>query len=142
MTNKEKPDATGEWKQTYQAFFQGNSSSWNVKFEIEKTTGILLTRDQEQNSKLVFKGTSLPPPAGHRLELRLEAVLPDHAWYLLYDEMWLPRSWSSEAEFRRDADRDLSIPDAQSANRQPGVLRYGVAGTLRPRDARDAGARG
>jgi hypothetical protein len=105
MTSKEKPDTIGEWTQHCETFFQASSSPWDVKFEIEKTTGILLTRDQEQNPKLVFKGTSQPPPTGHRLELRLEAVLSDQAWYSLHDEMWLPRSWSTETEFRRDADR-------------------------------------
>ncbi|HXA51191.1 MAG TPA: hypothetical protein VNV86_12830 [Candidatus Acidoferrum sp.] len=94
----------------------------DVKVEIEKATGVLLTRDGEQTSSLVFKSTSLPPPTGHKLELRLEAVLPDAVWYSLQDDMWLPRAWSTEAEFRSTADRTLEYWTRNLRKGSPGSL--------------------
>lgn len=105
MAIKKNQDSTEEWSQHYATFFQGGSSPLDLKFEIEKATGVLLTRDGDHASGLVFKGTSRPPPTGHRLELRLEAVLPGAVWYSLQDDMWLPCAWSTEAEFRSTADR-------------------------------------
>lgn len=122
MAIQENQDAAGDWNQRYTTSFLGSSSAWDVKFEIEKTTGILLTRDPEQTSSLVFRGDSQPPPTGHNLELRLIAVLPDSVWYSLDDDMWLPRSWSTEAKFRSDADRTFDYWTRNLRKGDPGSL--------------------
>jgi hypothetical protein len=82
----------------------------------------MLTRDPEQSSSLVFQGDSQPPPTGHKMELRLIAVLPDAVWYLLRDDMWLPRSWSTEAEFRSNADRTFDYWTRNLRKGDPGSL--------------------
>jgi hypothetical protein len=100
-----KKTATGNWTQHFEIYFRGKPSPWEVKYEIEKTLGILLARDTGHTDKLVFIGSSPPPDAGHNIQLRFEAAFPEEGWYSLLDDAWVPRSWFSQDEFLTDAKR-------------------------------------
>jgi hypothetical protein len=105
MTTSSCVRASCEWRHRCETYFWNPRMPFDVKFEIEKSTGILLERDPQQRSHLVFRGSSSTPPKQYHSELRFEAALPERNLYSLHVEATAPRQWFSEADFRRDAAR-------------------------------------
>ena len=104
MASKPIGDETVNWTKDYSTFFWGSSHPFQVKFEIEKTTGVLLARDLTQTTQLTYSGTDNPPFVGRDIRLRFEAALPNGNWYSFNLAAWVPRTWYTEAEFLRNAD--------------------------------------
>ena len=92
------------WTQDNSAYFWGSVDLLRVKFEVEKITGLLLRRDAGQAAKLTYSGSDIPPFIGRDIRLCFEAALPSGNWYSLQLSAWVPRTWYTEAEFRRNAD--------------------------------------
>lgn len=98
-------DKTDNWERDYSAYFRGSANILQVKFEMEKATRMLLRRDASQTERLTYSGSDIPPFLGRDIRLRVEAALPDGNWYSLLVSAWVPRTWYTEAEFRRNADK-------------------------------------
>jgi hypothetical protein len=117
MTAKPIKNETENWTQDYSTYFWSSSDPFEVKFEVEKTLGLLLPRVKTQTPQLTYSGSDNPPHIGREVQLRLEAALPDGNWYSLYVRAWVPRTWYTEGEFRDNADRAFGhwILDLQTA---------------------------
>ena len=105
MPKKTKAKTTGEWTKDYKGQFRGSPSAFNVKWEIEKTTGVLLQRDQSQSTHLLYTGSNNPPTVGFAIQLELDAARPNENWYTLHVRAWVPRDWYKESEFLAYTDR-------------------------------------
>ena len=64
-----------DWTNTRETHFWNEKRPFEVKYEIEKLTRILLTRDPGSTEKLAYKASATFPNP-YELELRFEAVLP------------------------------------------------------------------
>jgi hypothetical protein len=96
---------TENWTRDYSTYFWGSPDPFQMKFDIEKITRVLLTRDTAQTPHLTYSGSDIPPVIGSDVRLSLEAALPKGNWYSLQVSAWVPRTWYTEAEFRLNADR-------------------------------------
>jgi hypothetical protein len=105
MSAKPLRNVIENWTQDYSAYFWSPNDPFEVRFGIEKTTGLLLTRDTAQTAQLTYSGSALPPHIGRDVQLRFEAALPKGNWYSLQLSAWVPRTWYTEAEFRDNADK-------------------------------------
>jgi hypothetical protein len=102
------PDQQGDWRNQYEAFLWRPRLPLDVKFEVEKATGVLLDRDPGSHGLLTFRGSSSVPPNQYTLELRYEAALPERNLYSLRVDSASPKQWYSEEQSRRDADRAIA----------------------------------
>jgi len=93
------------WSQDYSTYFWSSRPPFEMKFEMEKTTGVLLARDAAQTAKLTYSGYDNPPIIGREIKLGFEAALPKGNWYSFHLDAWVPCTWYTEAEFRRNADQ-------------------------------------
>jgi hypothetical protein len=98
-------DEIENWTRDYSTYFWSSSDPFEVKFEIEKTIGLLLTGDKAEIGKLTYSGSDNPPFIGRNVQLRFEAALPEGNWYSLHVAAWVPRTWYTEAEFLGNADK-------------------------------------
>ncbi|MDA4122001.1 MAG: hypothetical protein OK456_02330 [Thaumarchaeota archaeon] len=98
-------EKTENWTRDYSTYFWGFANPFEMKFDIEKITRVLLTRDTSPTTHLTYSGSDIPPVIGHDVRLSLEAALPKGNWYSLQLAAWVPRTWYTEAEFRLNADR-------------------------------------
>jgi len=105
MASKPIREETDNWTREYSTYFWGSAHLLEVKFEIEKTTGLLLARDTTEITQLTYSGSDNPPYIGREVQLRFEAALPNGNWYSLHVSAWVPHTWYTEIEFRRNADR-------------------------------------
>jgi hypothetical protein len=105
MTAKPVKDEMENWTQDYSTYFWSSRPPFEVKFEIEKTIGLLLARDAAQTTHLTYSGSDNPPYIGREVQLSFEAALPKGNWYSLRVHAWVPRTWYTEAEFRGNADK-------------------------------------
>jgi hypothetical protein len=64
------------WTQDYSTYFCGSIDAFEVKFEIEKTIGLLLAGDAAQTAQLTYSGSDNPPFIGREVQLRFEAASP------------------------------------------------------------------
>jgi hypothetical protein len=102
MAEKSVRNKTENWTQDYSTYFWTPDSPFEVKFEIEKTMRLLLARDSTETTKLTYSGSDSPPFIGRDVQLRFEAALPGGNWYSLRVTAWVPHTWYTEAEFRRN----------------------------------------
>jgi hypothetical protein len=105
MTEKPIRNETENWTKDYSTYFWSSSDPFEMKFEIEKTIGLLLAVDAAQTAKLTYSGSDNPPFIGRDVQLRFEAALPKGNWYSFRVTAWVPRTWYTEAEFLGNADR-------------------------------------
>jgi len=109
---------TADWTDTRETHFWHERPPFQVKHEIEKLTGILLTRDLNNTARLVYKG-SAHGENSFELELRFEAVLPRVPYVMrpptereqfrnLYElrlSASAPVKWGTKEELEEDARR-------------------------------------
>jgi hypothetical protein len=107
MTAKPIKNETENWTQDCSTYFWSSSDPFEVKFEVEKTIGLLLATVTAQTPQLTYSGSDDPPYIGREVHLRFEAALPNRNWYSLHVTAWVPRTWYTEAEFRANADRSF-----------------------------------
>jgi hypothetical protein len=93
------------WSQDYSTYFWSSRPPFEMKFEMEKITGVLLAREAGQTAKLTYSGYDNPPFIGREIKLGFEAALPKGNWYSFRLDAWVPCTWYTEAEFRRNADQ-------------------------------------
>ncbi len=105
MPGKHAQKNIENWTKDYSTYFWHSPRLLEVKFEIERTTGLLLERDPEQTQRLVYSGSDKPPTIGRKVQLRFEAALPTGNWYSFLVNAWVPRTWYTKAEFLAYADR-------------------------------------
>jgi len=98
-------ESTGEWSEHYQTYLWRPRVPFDVKFEIERATGILLERDRRQTGQLIYRGASSIPPNRYQAQLRFEAALPQRNLYSMHVDVTAPRDWIGEADFHRGANR-------------------------------------
>ena len=75
MTAKPIKNETENWTQDYSTYFWSSSDPFEVKFEVEKTLGLLLPRVKTQTPQLTYSGSDNPPHIGI-----VEAKLGIRAW--------------------------------------------------------------
>ncbi len=102
-----KPIKNGRenWTQDYSIYFWSSSDPFEVKFEIEKTIGLLLAGDATPTAQLTYSGSDNPPFIGRKVQLRFETALPKGNWYSFHVTAWVTRTWYTEAEFLSYADK-------------------------------------
>ena len=91
------------WEKRYQTRFRQAGGPFEVKFETEKTTGILLSR--EEGEILAFAGKSAVPPNEYSLRLTFDAAERDRNLYGLTLVARAAKEWTTEDQFLRYADR-------------------------------------
>jgi hypothetical protein len=117
MTAKPMRDEKENWTQDFSTYFWRAGGPFEVKFEMEKTLGLLLGRDTTQTAQLTYSGSDIPPTVGREVQLRFEAALQEGNWYSLRVKAWVPRAWYTQAEFRAYAERSFGYQtrDLQTA---------------------------
>lgn len=95
----------GSWLDERATFFWHDGLPLDVKFEIEKITGLLLTRDPDDADQLSYASAPTGVSEGHQVRLRLEAVVDACQAYALTVRSSAPRRWTSEDQFRLKAER-------------------------------------
>ena len=121
MVMKPIKDGRDNWIKDYSIYFWSRSDPFDVKFEIEKIIGLLLTSNVQQTAKLTYSGSDNPPSIGREIQLRFEAALPESNWYSLHVTAWVPRTWYTKAEFLSYADKAFGywIHNLQTAQALP-----------------------
>ena len=94
-----------EWTYRYHAYFWHSQPPFQVKLEVEKVTHVLLHRDVEETSRLVFEASARILSNTYRVRLRLEAATPARNLYSLSVDAAAPCQWVTESGFRGAADR-------------------------------------
>ena len=84
-----------------QAYFWNQQIPFNVKYVMEKRSGILLSR--KDSVKLTYRGATTIAATTHTMELCFEAALPDRNLFSLSVETSGPSAWISSESLRRDA---------------------------------------
>jgi hypothetical protein len=107
MAEKPIRNEIENWTKDYLTYFWSSSDPFEMKFEIEKTTRMLLARDLAEAVKLTYAGSDNPPVIGRDVQLRFEAALPKGNWYSLHLAAWVPRTWYTEPEFLGNADNSF-----------------------------------
>ncbi|WP_321473047.1 hypothetical protein [uncultured Paludibaculum sp.] len=116
-----EPDETqtGEWVDHRETLFWHDRTPHEVKFEVEKLTGVLMKRDPAETERLTYTGESTVAATKYVLKLRFEAVTPRRPYmfepwtdpaeyrnqFALRVEASAPRKWVTEEALQRDLNR-------------------------------------
>jgi len=105
MEAKPTRNDSENWTREYSTYFWSSRDPFEMRFETEKTLGLLLARDEAQTERLVYSGSDNPPSIGRDVRLCFEAALPKGNWYSLQVTAWVPKSWYTVTEFQSYADK-------------------------------------
>lgn len=102
------------WTCEFHAYFWDSRNPFAVKFWTEKTTAVLLERE-DHDGKLGYGGRAQFPPHFYRVALTFEAAFPDRNLYSLRLAAETPAGWTTAERQREDAGRAFRhwLRDAQ-----------------------------
>ena len=102
---REPSGRTGVWKATHSTRFWHHLAPFEAKFQLEKLTGILLTRDLNDTSSVTYTANELFVSYRRILHIRLEAALPQQRLYSFRIDTEGDRNWLDEEEFIEETQR-------------------------------------